>query len=223
MPNSALPGYKAAVNIAVGPSVGSTDLILTDAGDHATFTVPLASSMRYIDRNVAVTVETSLDNGVTWSSVLDPSTYTLRYLTAQVVLTTPLVGGTTYKARLHAFNYYAYALIAQATDITFAPTRAMLDSTTFQGASGAGWTTYVPGLSSGGKFTCKTWQLTPGATIFVGYLTASSLLILSFVAPNGTNAFESYCYLDMTTWTSNLTTLASEDLSFTCDAVVALL
>lgn len=217
-----LPGFKALVNLAAGASVSSTNLVLTDAGDHKTFTVPLASAQRYIDRNTAVTVQTSTDGGSTWSSNLAAGTYTLRYSTAQVVLNVALTGGTTYQARLATFNYLAYAAIAQATDITFNGNRAMLDTTVFQGSTGTGWTSCIPGLLSG-TFSCKAWMLATGATLYAAHLSAGDLLILSFVAPNGTNAFESYVYTKDTNWHAAVSGLAEEALNFTCDSIISLI
>lgn len=215
---SPLPGYLCAVNLASGASIASTDLVLTDAGDHKTFTVPLASIYRYIDSNTAVVVQTTTD-GSTWATA---GANTLRHLTAQVVLTTALSGGTSYGCRLHAFNYIPYALIVEATDITFSPTRVMLDGTTLQGASGAGWTTFIPGLMSG-SYACKTWQYATGATIFTTHWQSSDLVILSFVAPDGVHAFEGSCYLSDTNIQGSVAALAAEDLTFQVTGIVAIL
>lgn len=214
---SPLPGYLCQVNLAAGPSVVSADLVLTDAGDHKTFTVPLASAQRYIDQNTAVVVQTTTD-GVTWVTA---GANTLRYLTAQVVLNVALSGGTSYGCRLHSFNYLPYAAIIEATDITFQPSRVMLDSTTLQGASGAGWSSFTPGLMSG-SYACKTWQLATGATIFTAHLTAGDLVIVSFVAPDGVHAFEGFCYLSDTNIQGSVSTLAAEDLTFKLTGIVAI-
>lgn len=216
-----MPGYKALVQLASGSTSG-TDLVLTDAGDHQTFNVGLSDAHRYLDRAVAPAVQTSTDGGTTWSGTLSASTYTLRNLTAQVVLNTPLSGGTTYKVRLHTFNYYPYAPIVQAWDITFTPTTQMLDITYFQGPSGSGFSSFIPGIIKG-VFACKAWQLTPGSMVYVSHLTARDLLILSFNEPNGANFCEAYCYVDASTMLSSLTTVAEEDLSFTCDGIVSLI
>lgn len=212
-------GYKALVNLASG-STSSADLVLTDAGDHQNFTVPLASAQRYIDRATAVVVQTTLD-GVSWTTQ-STSNYTLRYLTAKVTLNSALTGGTAYGCRLHSFNYYPYASIALAYDITFNGARLMLDVTALQGSSGTGWLSYIPGLL-GGKFASKNWMLASGATIYAAHLVANDLLILSFVAPNGTNAFESYCYISDTNWQEAVNGIAMEDLNFQCDSVIALI
>ena len=315
---SALPGYLCLVNLASG-TTASTNLALTDAGDHQTFTVPLASVYRYLDRSVAPTVQAQYDdvqtltvtggpsggtftltfnthttgtiqyndtaanvqaalvaltgvgsgqvgvtgsNGGPWTvewkgtladaaqpaitlannslsggtapsvsivhtqtgqayTTVSASNYTLRYLTAQVFLNAPLVG-INIGVKLSAFNYYPYASIAQANDITLTATAAMLDTTVLQGASGAGWLTYIPGLQ-GGSFACKEWMLASGATLYLAHMFSRDLLILSFVAPNGTNAMESYCYVEQTNWQSSVTTLAEEDLTFRCDSIVSLI
>lgn len=216
-----LPGYKCLVNLSSGASIGSTDLVLTDAGDHKTFTVPLASSKRYIDRSAAVVVQTTTDGGTTWTTIA-AGTYTLRYLTAQVVLNVALSGGTGYGCRLHSFNYYAYAAIAFASDITFAGADKMLDVSYFQGASGAGFQTFIPGLN-GGTFACKTWVPDSGATVYAANVTSRALLILSFVAPNGTNAFESYCYTKDSNWHGAVGGANEETLNFQCDQIISLI
>lgn len=314
-----LPGYKCQVNLSSTPSVSSSDLALTDAGDHQTFTVALASTFRYLDRNAAVTVQTQCDevqtvsltgsptggtftlsfgadtttgiaynasaatvqaalvalasigasnvsvsgaNGGPWTveftgsladasqslltgdgslltggtspsvsiartqagqswTTISSATYTLRYLTAQVVLNAALIGSNI-GLRLHSFNYYPYAAIAEASDITFAGQRKMLDVTSLQGASGEGWQAFIPGLN-GGTFACKSWVLSSGAAIYAANLVSNSLLILSFVAPNGINAFESYCYTKDSTWHGAVAAANEESLNFQCDAIIALI
>jgi hypothetical protein len=215
-----LPGYKCLVNLTSTPSVGSTDLVLTDAGDHQHFTVPLASIYRYIDRNTAVVVQTTLD-GSTWTTAT-VGTYTLRYLTAQVVLNVALSGGTSYGCRLHTFNYYAYASIAYASDIVFAASNKMLDVTSFQGSSGTGFMQFIPGLN-GGTFACKSWYPDSAATVYAAHVTARDLLILSFVDPTGIHAFESYCYAKDSNWHGPVAGANDQTLNFQCDSIVALI
>lgn len=160
-----------------------------------------------------------LQNGQGWTTA-STTTYTVRAATAQVVMTTPLLGATV-NCRLSTFNYFTYTSIAQATDITFHPTTAMLDTTVLQGASGAGWSTFIPGLS-GGDFACKTWELASGATIFLADLTSRNLLIVSFVAPDGSHAFEGSCYLSASNIQSSVSTLAAEDLTFKLTGIATL-
>ncbi len=158
--------------------------------------------------------------GSAWATIA-ASTYTLRNLTAQVLLNVALLG-INVNCRLHTYSYYPYVSIAQATDITFTGTTHMLDTTVMQGASGAGFTSCIPGLTSG-VFACKSWQLATGATIYTAYLTGRTLIILSFVDPNGTDAIEAYVYCSDSNIQSSLTTVSAEDLTFTCDSVIALI
>lgn len=159
-------------------------------------------------------------SGQTWTTIAG-GTYTLRNLTAQVVLSVALLGSNV-NCRLSAFNYYPYAPIVQAMDITYTGTTTMLDVTAFQGPSGAGFISVIPGLISG-VFACKAWQLTPGSMVYVSHLTARDLLILSFNEPNGTDAVEAYCYIDSSNLLASLTTVAEEDLTFKVDSVISLL
>lgn len=163
---------------------------------------------------------TETQAGFTYT-LLASGNYTLRNLTAQVVLNTPYLGANV-NCRLHSFNYYPYAPIVQAYDITYTGTTTMLDVTAFQGPSGAGFISVIPGLISG-VFACKAWQLTPGSMVYVSHLTARDLLILSFNEPNGTDAVEAYCYIDSSNLLASLTTVAEEDLTFKVDSVISLL
>lgn len=313
-----LPGYRCQVNLASGSTVGA-DLVLTNAGDNATFTVPLADIHRYLDRSVAPVVQTECDEiqtvsltggptggtftltfganttaGIAYNAaasavqsaltaiasigannvsvsgpaggpwvvefvgakadsskalmtgsgagltggvspgvsivetqagftytLLASGNYSLRNLTAQVVLNTPLLG-INVNCRLHSFNYYPYAAIAQAWDITFTGTTAMLETTAFQGSAGAGFYSCIPGITKG-VYACKSWQPAPGSDIYLAHLTARDLLILSLSDPNGVNATEAYVYTDASTLMASLTTVAEEDLSFTCDSIISLL
>ena len=163
---------------------------------------------------------TETQAGFTYT-LLASGNYTLRNLTAQVVLNTPYLGANV-NCRLHSFNYYPYAPIVQAYDITYTGTTTMLDVTAFQGPSGAGFISVIPGLISG-VFACKAWQLTPGSMVYVSHLTARDLLILSFNEPNGTDAVEAYCYIDSSNLLASLSTVAEEDLTFKVDSVISLL
>lgn len=314
-----LPGYKCLVNLSTPPSVSSSDLALTDAGDHQTFTVALNSTQRYLDRAASTVVQAEYDEvqsvtltgsptggsftltfgghtttGIAWNAAAsavqsalvalasigtnnvsvtgsnggpwtvefigslknasqalftkDPSlltggtspnvaiaevqagqgwttvsttAYALRYLTAQVVLTAALVGANI-GVRVHSFNYYPYAAIALANDIAFAGTTKMLEVTAFQGVNGAGFQSFIPGLN-GGTFACKAWYADSGATAYIGYTMSKTLLILSFVAPNGTNAFEAYCWPKDDTWHGAVESANEETINFQCDQVVSLI
>lgn len=314
-----LPGYKCLVNLSSGPSVGSTDLALTDQGDHQTFTVPLASAQRYLDRNAAVVIQAQYDeiqtisltggptggtftltfganttsgiaynasaatvqaalvalasigannvsvsgaNGGPWTvefvgslkdagqslltgsgasltggsspsvsivrtqagqawATVSAANYTLRYLTAQVRLTAALLGSNI-GVRVHTFNYYAYSAVGFASDITFAGTNKMLDVTSFQGVNGTGFESSIPGLN-GGSFACKSWVPDSGATVYAANVTSRALLILSFVAPNGVNAFESYCHGKDSNWHGAVAAANEETLNFQCDQIISLI
>lgn len=311
-----LPGYRALVNLSSPPSVSSADLALTDAGDHQTFTVPLASTKRYLDRAVSVTAQAQYDEvqtvtitgsptggtftltfgantttgiafnasaatvqaalvalgsigannvsvsgnaggpwtvefigskadasqalltgsgagltggsspavaiarvqaGQAWTTIAT-NAYTLRYLTAQVLLNAALVGANI-GVRLHAFNYYPYAAIAYASDIAFAGTRKFMETSHLQGVSGDGFQTFIPGMN-GGTFACKDWSLAPGAHAYAASLTAGTLLILSFVDPTGTTAQEAYCYVKDSNLHSALNAPTEETLNFQVDSIV---
>lgn len=313
-----LPGYKCLVNLASGSTAG-TNLLLTNAGDNQTFTVPLADTHRYLDRAVAPTVQVAYDDiqtltvtggptggtvvlrwggnntgaiaynasaatvqaalqalagvgagqvavsgpaggpwVVEWTGTLadaaqalitlqtnsltggsSPSvnivhtqtgqayttisstTYSLRNLTARVVLNAALPGSNVL-LRLSAFNYYPYAAIVQAWDITLAIQTAMLGITAFQGSAGAGFYSCIPGVTKG-TFACKSWQPAPGSDIYLAHLVARDLLILSLVDANGVNAAEAYVYTDASTLLASLTSVAEEDLSFMCDSLISLI
>jgi hypothetical protein len=158
--------------------------------------------------------------GQGWTTIAT-NTYSLRYLTAQVVLNAALVGSNI-GLRLHAFNYYAYASIAFASDITFAAANKMLDVTSFQGSSGTGYQQFIPGLN-GGTFACKSWVPDSAALVYAAHVIARDLLILSFVDPTGVHAFESYCYAKDSNLHAAVAAANEQTLSFQCDAIVSLI
>ena len=185
-------------------SIGASNVLVTGSAG-GPWTVEFAASLGFAAQATMTKDRTLLTGGtspnvsVTPAQVgqgyttMSPLLYTIRAATAQVVLVTPLLGANI-NCRISAFNYFTYTSIAQATDITLAASVAMLDGTTLQGASGTGWTTWIPGLG-GGDFTCKTWQLNTGANIYLTHITGKDLLIVSFVAPDGSHVLEGSCYL----------------------------
>lgn len=155
--------------------------------------------------------------GQAWTTIAT-NAYTLRYLTAQVLLNAALVGSNI-GVRLHAFNYYPYAAIVFASDIAFAGARKFMETSHLQGVSGDGFQAFIPGMN-GGTYACKAWSLAPGAHAYTAHLVAGDLLILSFVDPTGNTAQESYCYIKDSNLHSALTSPTEETLNFQVDSVV---
>ncbi len=172
---TALAGYVGSVLITSTPNVALTNEVLTDAGDHQTFNEPTASK-RYWDRTASFTVQTAPD-GVTWTTAT-PGTYTIRYVTGQVVFNTP-VSGATPSCRISSGAYLPYSTLGQGKDWECIPAMDMLDSTTLQGYGGSHWKTYVPSLQGASIKLTRFWADSTFWTILQN--TPTNLLIVSLV------------------------------------------
>jgi hypothetical protein len=204
-------------------SIGANNALVTGAAG-GPYTVEFTGSLGFAAQATMTADGTLLTGGtspgVAVASVqagqgyttLASTAYTIRAATAQVVLPTAKLGANI-NVRLSVFSYLPYVSIAQATDITFASSVAMLDVTTLQGAAGTGWMTYIPGLG-GGDFTCKTWQLNTGATLYLTHITGKDLLIVSFVAPDGSHVLEGSGYLSDCNLQAAVAAVNQEDLTF---------
>jgi hypothetical protein len=212
-------------------SVGASNALVTGSAG-GPYTIEFAASLGFAAQATVTCSGASLGGGTSPNAVpasvqigqgyttMAATLYSIRAATAQVVLVTPLLGANI-NCRLSVFNYSTYVAIAQATDITLAASVAMLDATTLQGASGTGWTTFIPGLG-GGDFTCKTWQLNTGATIYLAHITGKDLLIVSFVAPDGSHVMEGACYVSDSNIQASVAAVNQEDLTFKMTGIVTI-
>src|SRR6185437_12827034 len=83
---AALVGYQADLYMASGTSVTFTNEVMTDSGDHKTYTVATGNTAhRYWDDQSALTIQTSPD-GVTWTT--QTTGFTVRYCGGVVTFTT---------------------------------------------------------------------------------------------------------------------------------------
>lgn len=140
---TAIPGYSGSILITSTPNVALTNEVLTDSGDHTTFNEATASK-RYWDRTAAFTVQTTTNGGSTWSTAA-ANTYTIRYVTGQVVLNSALTG--TPGCRISVGAYLPYSTFGQMKLWEAVLADDMLDNTSFSGFGGSHFKTYQPALS----------------------------------------------------------------------------
>jgi hypothetical protein len=198
-----LAGVQGDILVTSPPSVAlGGPVAYTDSGDHTNYTINDATK-RYLDPNVAVTVQTSPD-GVTWSTVTN---YTIQYVGGKIIFNTANASGT--QVRLNAGNYYPYASVGNTTDWLWQGTKNMADATTHKGVGGSTWQDFQPLLTTG-KVTLKKWWFNQ---TMVNHLVAGDLLVISCVAPSG-NRYEAFAYVSQSQLDIAVSKLVEDNLTF---------
>ena len=181
-----IAGWQGSVIITSTPAVTLTDYMLTDSGDHKTFNVPSADfgTKRYWDNTTTFTIQTTTD-GVTWNTVA-VNTYTIRYVTGQVVLNSALTG--TPGCRIHAGAYLPFSTFSNMKEWEATPSADLYDASTL----GSQWKVYVPGLLGA---EVKLTQFYTDLT-FANQITSNTAFIVSFLTGrNSTERYEGFAYL----------------------------
>jgi hypothetical protein len=202
-----IAGYKGSVLISSTPNVALTDEVLTDAGDHATFNIASGSfaTKRYWDNTATFVVQTTINGGSTWSTAAI-GTYSIRYVTGQVLLNVALTG--TPGCRIHSGAYLPFSTFSNMKEWEATPTTDMLDSTTF----GSPWKSYTPGQSGGDiKLTQFYTDLT-----FSNQITSNTAFIVScLTGRNSTERWEAFAYLKGDDIKVAVSALEEESLTYT--------
>ncbi len=210
----AILGVLGDILITSGASLALTNEAMTNQGDDKTYNITNAAH-RYLDRSSVPVVQTQTNaDNVTWATV-NPSTYTLRYLSGQVVHNSPLVGGTKGTRLASGAKYFAYASMGQTTDWEFSGTRDMKDVTTHKGVGGSTWKDFLPLLLTG-MFVLKKWFIDQ---TMANHLANNDLFILSLLAASG-NRYEAYGYEKDNHVKSAVNDVVSEDINFQPDGVI---
>ncbi len=205
---AAAAGFLGDILIISTPSVNLPNpTVLTNSGDNKTFNNPTASQ-RYWDDSSTFTVQTSINGGSTWSTAA-AGTYTIRYVTGQVILNTALTG--TPACQLIAGKYFPYASIGNTTSWEAQPAMKAVDATTHKGVGGSPWQDWAL-TTAGGKFTYKKWWIDH---TFINFLIARQRLISSCLDPQG-GRYESYGYLTDDSINSVKDGLVDEAITFQC-------
>lgn len=202
-----LAGYKGSVIITSTPSVALTDEVLTDAGDHKTFNISSGSfaTKRYWDNTAAFVVQTAPD-GSTWSTA-SPSTYTIRYVTGQVLFGSAVTGATP-SCRIHSGAYLPFSTYANMKEWEATPGVDLYDSTTF----GNQWKTYVPGMF-GADLKLTQWYTD---LTFSNQISSNTAFVVScFTGRNSTERFEGFAYLKSDDIKVPVNALQEESLNYT--------
>lgn len=181
---AAIAGYNAAIYVtsnAASVALPAND-VLTDSGDHTTYTEATAAH-RYWDDSAPPTVQTSPD-GVTWTTQAS-NLYTVQYVGGKIIWNSAQTAGT--QTRLSTGGkYFAYTTFALGTNWELDGAADMLDVSVFGGGRGK---QYRPGLF-GGKFLMKGFWID---NTFLANITSAFRLIFSG-SPDGTHRYEAYAY-----------------------------
>lgn len=182
-----IAGYGGSVVITSTPNVALTDEVLTDAGDHKTFNISTGSfgTKRYWDSTASFTVQTAPD-GSTWTTA-SPTTYTIRYVTGQVLFASAVTGATP-SCRIHVGAYLPFSTFANMKQWEATPGADLYDSSTF----GSQWKSYTPGLLGA---DLKLDQFYTDLT-FANQITSNTAFVVScMTGRNTTERFEGFAYL----------------------------
>lgn len=206
---AALAGYGGSVLITSSPNVALTNENLTDAGDHKTFNEPTASK-RYWDRTATFTVQTAPD-GSTWTTA-NPSTYTIRYLTGQVVFASAITG-TTPSCRISSGAYLAYSTFGNMKSWEATPMIDLLDSSVF----GSKWKQYLPSLQGADVKLDQFWADGTFLTIINNSTTPNLFVISMLTGRNAGERFEGFAHLKQTDIKLSVSALIEEGLDIQID------
>lgn len=209
---AALAGYQGSVLVTSTPNVPLTNENLVDAGDHQTFSEPTLTK-RYWDRTATFVVQTAPD-GVTWTTVT--SGFTIRYVTGEVVFTSPITGGTP-SCRISSGAYLPYSVLGNCTSWEGTAMVDMLENTALTGNGGSQWKTYQPTLLSA---TIKLQRFWADATFWTWLQNnPSNLLVVSL--QTGRNAtgdrYEGYARVKQDDIKLAVNALITEGLDLTVD------
>ncbi len=201
---TALAGYKANVYFSTGVSTPFTNMSMTDAGDHMTFTASV-SAQRYLDPNQPLTVQTAPD-GVTWTTVT--TGFTVQYCGGVIVFASPVAGGTP-SCRISAGNYLVFSQAGQAFSIDVQTTINKLDNTTFASAqANNGFITQQAGLGG------HTWKLSNWHIDNFFFSQAGNLVLISaYTGANANQRLEGYGLLTGDNIKIDIKALNQEDLT----------
>jgi len=186
----AIAGYEGSLLVTSPPSVALTNDVLTDSGDHTTYTEATAAH-RYWDRSTIPVVQTSPD-GTTWTTQ-SATLYKVQYIGGKIIWNTAQASGT--QTRISSgVSYFPYALLANITQWSFDGEMSFEDSTSMSGAIGGGsgspFKTFVPMLLTGLMSVTKFWvpETSEG---YVADIVQGTYLLFSGVAGTG-NRYEGY-------------------------------
>jgi hypothetical protein len=146
--------------------------------------------------------------GITWTTQA-ASTYTIRYVTGQVLFTNAFLGSSV-GCRVSSGAYLPFSTFANMKQWEATPALDLYDSTTF----GSPWKTYTPGLLGA---DVKLTQFYSDLT-FVNQITANTAFIVScLTGRNATERFEGFGRLKSDDIKVMVNGLEEENLNYTID------
>lgn len=202
---TALTGTQADLYMASGTSVAFTQAVMTDSGDHKTYTTT-TTAHRYWDDSAAVTtlIEVSTDGGSTWNPAT-AGTFTVQFVGGVVTFTTV---NASREVRATG-KYWPISQIGQAYDWELSPTVNILDTTVF---GGGGWKTKTAGLHDA---TAKASRYFLDGTFF--NLLGSRFVVIFYPNFSAGTRFEAYAWLKTVPEKVGVDALIDEELDFEVD------
>lgn len=151
-------------------------------------------------------VHTQTGAGYTTQSA---STYTVRYVTGQVLFNAAFVG-TTVNTRIHSGKYLPFSTFSNMKEWEATPAVDLLDATTF----GNGWKVYVPGQAGG---DVKLTQFYTDLTFSTLITNRTAFIVSCLTGRNSTERYEAFGYLKGDDIKVAVNALEEEALTYTID------
>lgn len=205
-----LAGFKANVYVTATPSVSFSNMALTDAGDHKTFSTPTGSAaQRYWDETVALTVQTAPD-GSTWTT--QTTGFTVQWVGGIIVFTNAVTGATP-SCRVSG-SYMPYSVVARAKSIEINNALDILDVSDF-GSSGTGWKTKLASLA-GSEYKLGQWWID---TFYVSML-STRMVVSAYSGANANQRLEGFAFIKDDSIKTAVNNAVEEAISFESDGPV---
>ena len=205
---AAIASYNAQLYITSMPSVSFSNIALTDAGDHKTFSIS-DQTKRYWDIAQTITVQTSPD-GTTWSTVT--SGFTIQYVGGKILFSSPVSGGTP-SCRVSAY-YMPYSFLGYAKNAEVTAQLGIEDVTAFQNPPSA-WKTK---LATIGETSIKLGKWWIDAT-FASYL-QNRCVVSIYSGANSNQRYECYAFLKQDSIKIAVDKVIEEELDFESDGTL---
>ncbi len=201
----ALQGYLANFYLSSPPSIATTNEAMTDVGDHISYVIT-NTAHQALDPTVAVVVQTSPDNGTTWSAIT--SGFIVQYSIGRVKFLA--ANASTVQVRIASANYVVVAFLGNAKSVDITNTVDIEDTTAWTNPPSQ-WKTKQSKLVGAAVKVNKWWV---DATLMQYIGTNTLLLLVLYNGSNPTSRYVCYGLLKTDALKIAVDKLVEEDLDF---------
>lgn len=205
-------------------SIGTNNALVTGGpGPGTAFTVEFTGTLGFASQALIDLQTNSLTGGTspsvnitraqggsTWTTQA-ASTYTIRYVTGQVLFNTAFLGSSA-GCRISSGAYLPYSVLGNCTTWEATPATDMLDSTAFTGFGGSRFKTYIPALQGAMVKLQRFWVDNTFWALIQSGATNTLVVSLWTGANNTGNRWEGYANVKQDDIKNNVKQLVTEGL-----------